>query len=147
MAEKVFTSLDEIKAYGQQVCKRAAGIIRDELYNSAIDAMGAFYSDYQPTFYRRHYYNFMDRSINKYYANNHGSVYHGGVELSTARMEPIYQDPLGEVFDLVWHGFHGSPAKTTLDIRPVMNPSPIELVEQDQRNIVNNAQHYIDKAQ
>lgn len=146
MAEKVFTNLDDLQQYGRQVCKRAAGAIRDDLYDSAQNAMTAFYADYQPKWYKRHYYNFEQRSINKYYANNHGSVYHGGVDLSTERMVPFYQDPVYEVFDLVWHGFHGSPAKTTLDIRPVMRPSPIELVEREQQNIVNNIQGYIDNA-
>lgn len=132
--------LNDLKKYSEQVCVGMATFTRDDLTDMALHAMANFYMDYTPYFYKRHYYNFMDNSYMKYYKNPHGSIVYGGVELSPKNMDNIYADPVEEVFDMVYAGFHG-PASIKNDGVPRSEP-PKEQIENYRDYIVTNIQKY-----
>lgn len=142
---------DDLKRYSGEVCKSLATRTRDTLYEISQMAIEAFYDDYDPVSYRRHYYNFRNNSFSKLYKNPHNSVFRGGVLLSYEDMDNIYQDSTQEVFDLVYAGIHGvaggfvSP-KSFSRIPPVMNPSPLEMIRIKQKHIVDNIEDYKDSA-
>lgn len=142
---------EKAKKYVQNICRITAGTIRDELTKETASAIAAFYADYTPKYYRRHFYNFQNNSFRKYYSNKHGSVYYGGVKLTPSRMADIYQNPTEEVFDFVYHGFHGVSSgfvsPKTFSVTPVMKPSPLELIYKKKDYIVNNIDKYIKNAQ
>lgn len=142
---QTFDTYTALEKYVQDVCRRTAGLIRDDLTETAGRAVSTFYADYKPHVYKRHYYNFENNSYQKYYANNHGKVYYGGVEITPQNLESLYVDPTYEVSDLFWNGFHGSPIGKN-DI-PRMSPSPMDILEERQDYIIDNIQSYIDKAQ
>ena len=109
-----FSSLEkELLKIGNETLKTAAGKIRDELYEEGKLAIEMFYNSYNPIYYRRHYYNFYNKSFKKYYSNAHGIVYRGGIELTPENMDSIYQDPVTEVFDTVYAGMHGPAGAIT----------------------------------
>lgn len=141
--------IDDLKKYSEQVKVGMATAVRDDLTDEVIDSLGAFYSDYKPKYYKRHYYNFMDKSYRKYYYNPHGQIVRGGVELSYQFMDDIYEDETREVFDLVYHGFHGPQSvfgeSPTGKIIPVMKPSPLDYIYKKRDYIVENIQDYKDR--
>ena len=106
---------DYLERYAKEVGHLTAADIRDELTDTAFYAIVRFYEDYSPTSYKRHYYNFLEKSFRKYYSNAHGTIYRGGVELTPQLMDNIYQSSSGysdsqiteQVFDTVYAGFHG----------------------------------------
>ena len=173
MAKKNNIDLSElenhIKKYTKDVMRVTAGKIRDDLTEEAFTSIVKFYTSYSPKYYHRHYYNFMENSFKKYYANPHSKIYYGGVELTPEAMDNIYQDSTEEVFESVYAGFHGpasmigggyatnlgieprffhqSSGKYTYNIPERMKPSPIESLYIKQNEIENNIQDYIDYAQ
>ena len=138
----------DITRYVGSVMSGTAGKIRDDLTEEAALSISDFYADYTPVYYQRHYYNFTKNSFEKYYVNAHGTIYHGGVRLTPDAMDDIYQDPVVEVFDSVYAGFHGVSSMfvspRTFTVTPVMSPSPMERLYQKREDIVNNIEKYIE---
>ncbi len=153
MKAKINKDLEnEIMNYAKAVARKTAGMIRDELTEIAKDAIDAFYSDYDPKFYRRHFYNFKEKSFRKYYSNPHNKVYTGGVELTPNLLDEIYSDDADEVFDSVYAGFHGPVGYSVNDIKGQrhprrMYPSPMDLILDKREEIIDNIDKYVNKAQ
>lgn len=152
-----------IKEYASNVARNVAGQIRDDLFKEAKLAIEAFYNSYSPKYYRRHYYNFYNKSFKKYYSNAHGTIYRGGVELTPENLDSIYRAPAEFVFETVYAGYHG-PAdfgvgwgRTHDDLKnfsPVGNGEgiesstavPMEMIEKKRDYIIDHIQEYIDAA-
>lgn len=138
----------EARRYVGKVLSSAAGKIRDDLTQEAFDSIAYFYTSWSPKYYHRHYYNFMEQSFEKYYSNPHGTIYRGGVKLTPESMDDIYQDPTQEVFDAVYHGFHGVSSMfvdpRTFSVTPVMEPSPLERILARRDYIAEHIDEYID---
>lgn len=139
--------VNDLKKFSGEVSKALAVNSRELLFGTSEKAVEYFYNTYDPVSYKRHYYNFCENSFKKYYKNPHGSIYRGGVVLSPEPMDDIYQDSTREVFDLFWHGIHGvasgfvSPKSFSV-IPPVTQPSPLEIIEMQQKDIVDNINDY-----
>ena len=131
----------ELQKYSNSFIKGIAQKVKEELIQTAFNAIVRFYTSWSPKYYERHYYNFMDYSFKGYYKNPHNMIVRGGVELTPYRMRDIYEDPTQEVFDLVYQGFHGMAGITNPNI-PRMNPSPIQLLYLRRDNIVKNISIY-----
>lgn len=134
---------DDMEKYKNTLGRSLAGQFRDELTLAATNAMGAFYGDYSPKKYKRHYYNFMENSFRPYYSNPHNTIFRGGVELTPSAMDSIYDEPVELVFNDVFElGYHGpqefAPAQ--------MSPSPLRIVLDKQEYIHKNPMKYIEKA-
>lgn len=129
------------KAFGR-VFAKAAGMIRDELTMEAKKAIEAFYNDYSPMYYSRHY-NFYG-SYAKYYSNSHGNIFKGGVRLLPSAIPNDYGKYVtgAEVFDLVYSGFHGPPIGHNIGT-PRMSPTPNEIILRKQEEIIANIGKYI----
>lgn len=145
---------DYLNKYTKEVSRKTAGLIRDELADTATSAIAEFYEHYTPKHYHRHYYNFKKNSFQKYYSNPHGTVYRGGIELTPDLMDDIYSSPTYQVFDTVYAGFHGIasthiyPRNTEHQfVPPRMIPSPMEIILKKQKKIQANMQHYITQTQ
>ncbi len=164
MAKKVKVNIDDLENHvrkkGQEACRLVAGKIRDDLTLEAKNAISEFYNSYTPDYYKRHFYNFQEKSFKKYYANPHNKIYYGGVELTPNAMDDIYQDSVEQVFQSVYEGFHGpasmigtgyaSIGETPIKFSKVperMWPSPMELLYRKRDYIIDHIQDYIDYAQ
>lgn len=140
-----------INDYGKKVCSKMAGLIRDELTETAQNAIAAFYNDYDPKYYSRHYTNFQKRSFRKYYSNPHNKIFTGGVELTPGLLEEYYQEDADVVFDSVYAGFHGpmgydvNPSKKQI-LPHRMQPSPMDMILDKREEILDNVDYYRDKA-
>ena len=132
---------DDLKDYSNQFIRGVVEEVKNELTETAFNAITRFYTSWTPKSYNRHYFNFMNYSFKGYYKNPHNSIVRGGVELTPYRMRNIYEDPTQEVFDLVYHGYHGMASITSPNV-PVMSPSPIELIYLRRNNIVKNISMY-----
>lgn len=137
----------DLKKYIGNVLSGAAGRIRDDLTEEAFNSIVQFYTSYTPVSYHRHYYNFMEKSFEKYYSNPHGKIYRGGVRLTPEMMDDIYQDSTQEVFDSVYAGFHGVSSMfetpKSFTVTPVMSPSPMEKVLERRDYIAMHIDDYI----
>lgn len=142
---------NDLIKYFHKTLSHTAGIIADELTETAAFSIDAFYKDYSPRYYHRHYYNFENRSFRRYYSNPHGKNYSGGVEFTPDMMDDIYKDPVGEVFDMVYAGFHGVSSgyenPNTFTVTPVMKPSPMEIILRKRDEIVKDINKYVQKGQ
>lgn len=141
--------IDDLKKYASTVCVSLAGQVRDELYETARYAIEEFYNDYSPLYYKRHFYNFKEKSFFKYYKNPHNSIIRGGIELSSEQMDDIYRAETEYVFDLVYHGFHGNVEalpRSISNIPPVMNPSPLDILYDKRDYLIENIDDYSDVA-
>lgn len=127
----------DLKKYLEQYCVGMATFVRDDLTQEARVSILDFYADYTPKIYNRHEENFQKHSFEKYYKNPHGQIVRGGVKLSTEDMAPVYQDPLYEVFDIVYAGFHG-PSSAIKGNPPRMVPSPMERILDRQSYLIGN---------
>lgn len=140
---------DDLKKYSKNFSIGMATQIRDDLTKSAAVAIEAFYQDYTPIYYQRHYYNFREKSFKKYYDNKHNHIIRGGVELSSENMDDIYQDSTQQVFDMVYAGYHGvaSGFEEPYTFTPVhvMKPSPLEIIEEYRDNIINHIDWYANR--
>lgn len=146
--------------YCRNVCRTVAGRIRDELTEETMYSIAAFYTDYSPSKYHRHYYNFMDKSYKKYYSNAHNNIYRGGVEFTPDAMDDIYTKyPVhsyspAEVFSsVVESGIHGPELLYKSDgsvlknvLAPQMDESPMEMVMKKKDKILDNINEYIESA-
>ena len=138
----------DLKKYVGKIMSSAAGKIRDDLTQEAFNAIAYFYTSWSPEYYHRHYYNFMEKSFEKYYSNPHGTIYAGGVKLTPEKMDDIYQDPTQEVFDSVYAGFHGVSSMFVnpyaFYVTPTMKPSPMERILSKRDYIADHINEYID---
>lgn len=150
--------IKDLKDYATTVSISLATQVRDEINQTAKEAIDAFYNHYrpkngEPLYYKRHYYNFRRNSFTKYYKNPHNSIIRGGVELTPYDLDDIYRADSEYVFNLVYLGYHGNvgmfPHKVT-NIPPVMTPSPLDIILDKRDYIVKNINDYkqtaIDKA-
>jgi hypothetical protein len=145
---------NDLKHYVNKMLSSTAGKIRDDLTEETAQAIADFYADYTPEYYHRHvdakgrHYNFGKNSFEKYYSNPHGTIFSGGVILTPSRMDDIYQDSVQEVFDTVYHGFHGVSSMFvnpyTFSVTPVMSPSPIERIYAKRDYIRKHIDKYIE---
>lgn len=134
----------EIVEYAQKVCAKTASLIADEMSKTAKYAIDAFYNDYTPSYYKRHYYNFNKNSYKRFYQNRHGKKFVGGIELTPENMDDIYKYPTEAVYHFVYdYGYHGLPLNNT----PVMSPTPMEILLDKKEEIVNNLDRYTNRAQ
>ena len=148
------SEIDNIKKYvddyQKKICSSLASSVADILTKEAGYSIASFYDDYTPKYYHRHFDNFKNNSYRRYYVNSHYKKYTGGVELSPNGLESIYQDPVEEVFDSVYAGFHGPSSMFrnpySFSPTPVMNPSPIEMIIRKRDEIADNIDKYIDLA-
>lgn len=137
--------------YSKHQCARAASLIANEMTETALYAIARFYSSYTPVYYKRHYYNFMDKSFRRYYRNqSHANNFQGGVEMSPDFMDEIYQDPVNEVFDMVYAGYHGvasgfAEPESFARIPTIMRPSPMELIFSKLDDIEDNLDEFLNK--
>lgn len=134
----------DLKNYSVEISKALAKEVRQEMLESAKEAITLFYLDYTPLSYRRHYYNFMEKSFRGYYKNPHNQIIRGGIELTPYLMDDIYgkkksHDVTDVVFDLVYSGFHGNMTATGYGQEiPPMKPNPIDIIYKKRRYIVEN---------
>lgn len=140
-----FTGLEkDLRRYANNVCRYAASEIADEMTEKALLSIAAFYSDYSPSKYQRHYYNFMNNSFRRYYSNPHNKIYRGGIELTPDAMDAIYQHPIDEVYgSVIESGSHGPELYTTV---PPMKKSPLQMMYEDRDEIEKNINTYINRA-
>ena len=134
----------DLKKYTHNVLYNAAKKVQEELTDEAMWAIADFYQDYTPKFYKRHYYNFMDNSYEKYYSNAHGNIYRGGVRLTPDNMDELYNYPAKNVFETVYDGWHGLPNEWSPTEQ--MTPSPMEKLLERQQKIIENPHKYIEDA-
>ena len=142
---------DDLKKYAQNVAKYTATAIRDEVAEEFRFVIERFYDDYDPKYYIRQ--NGLYRTYSKYYKNSHGSVYYGGIMVSTENMYPGnvtgagskyeygYRGTQEQVLESFYNGFHGVP---TLGI--LSTPSPREHMENYIITLANNISYYNEKA-
>ena len=137
---------NDLERYGRNFCIGMATQVRDNLTLSAAVAIESFYEDYTPRYYKRHYYNFRERSFKKFYENKHGRIIRGGVELTPNALDDIYKDSKEEVFDMVFAGYHGvaSGFNEPYTFTPVhiMQPSPMEIISNSQATIINHIDRF-----
>lgn len=141
--------IQDLKTYGSAMCVSLATQTRDEMYEEAKYAIDAFYNDYKPLYYRRHYYNFEKNSFQKYYKNPHNSIVRGGVELTPFDLDNIYRADASYVFELVYSGQHGNVGAFPHQINNiprVMSPSPMEILLDKRDYIISNIDAYTGKA-
>lgn len=141
----------DTRKYVGKILSATAGKIRDDLTEEAFNSIAYFYTSYSPKYYHRHYYNFMERSFEKYYSNPHNVIYRGGVRLTPEKLEELYTDPAPQVFDVVFAGFHGvqSAIDFGYDARPEatvpnMSPSPMERILAKRDYIADHIDKYIE---
>lgn len=107
----------------------AAKIARDELTETAKEAIRAFYRDYTPSDYQRHYYNFLTNSFKPLYKNNHRVTYSGGIWITLDELDQIYRGDATMIGEQVYAGEHGHWETLGTDMpTPVMSPSPMEII-------------------
>lgn len=153
--------ITDIEHYCSNIAKYAAIEAREDLYKTAQNAIDYFYDEWQPTYYERHYYNLKEKSFKKYYHNNHNKTYSGGIELSYEWMDDIYRADTELIFNLVYAGYHGlknvnwrdedgniTSIGTPVIMHPftpyhITSPSPMEIIEEKQRKILRNPEHYL----
>jgi len=153
------SALDEqIKNYVNSVASKTAGIIADDLTDEASSSISDFYNDYEPKYYRRHYYNLKENGFRRYYRNPHNTIFYGGVELTPEKMDDLYNAPPEQVFNTVMDGFHGVASMISsgnadmgfvrqTTFVPRMIPSPMDMLLDKRQYIEKNIDKYIEKAQ
>jgi len=143
----------ELKDFAKQVCVGAAAYTRDALTDAAYEVFERFYCSYTPrdgsintTYEWKFYtpdgvpfsyhrtYNILLNGINKFYENKHGKIIRGGVELSPESMKDLYNIPTIDVFNHIIEGYHGLPSQGL----PIMKPSPNEIINNKQQELINN---------
>lgn len=143
------------------VLERAATEAMNELTNEAIDAIDAFYHDYDPavgikgnykrksiSHYYRVYHNFGCKSMNiegtmirpYFHITPSHDKYSGGVELNSEDFFDDYEISPDVVFWDVLKGFHGPRFLSPV---PPMSPSPLQRITKARENIEKNMDMYM----
>ena len=141
--------IQDLKKYSSSICVSLATKVRDEMHKEAQYAIEEFYNDYEPIYYKRHYYNFRKNSFKKYYKNPHNSIVRGGIELTPYAMDDLYRAEKEYVFDLVYLGYHGhvqSFPHAISNVPPRMKPSPYDILLRKRRDLIKNISDYKDEA-
>lgn len=133
------TLTEELTRFRSAWVKEAAIIARDELSQTAKDAVLAFYRDYAPSTYQRHYYNFLTNSFKPLYKNNHGVSYSGGIYITLEDLAQIYRGDAEMIGEQVYAGEHGHFETLGVDMpTPVMSPSPMEIILRKHDELVDD---------
>jgi len=143
----------DLNKFSVEVSKELAKQVRQEMLETAQDAIARFYASYTPVRYKRHYYNFIKNSFRGYYKNPHNQIIRGGIELTPYLMDDIYSGTskykeaggniTDYVFNLVYSGYHGNiPMLGNGGEAPRMEPSPLDLIINKRRYIVENIKTY-----
>lgn len=153
--------MDDLNKYANNVSKFSAIEVREELYKTATQAIEYFYDTYTPGDYHIRQVDFafghnldvyegeistyhrtynLKKSYKKYYKDNHGTTFSGGVILSPDYMADIYRGSRELVFDLAYSGFHGLNSWEYGSPRPatpygVTIPSPMKMILDKQKYI------------
>ena len=143
----------EIEQYSRDIAKNLATKTRDMLYEEANKAMKMFYGHYDPDVYKRHLPigSNIKRSYRKYYANPHGNIISGGIEISSEWMNDIYRIRPDYIFNLIYLGYHGNVAMfpdhyNIQRIPPIMSPNPLEIILDKKDYIQKNITRYANSA-
>jgi hypothetical protein len=107
----------ELKEKAKQKAKELAIEAREKLSKEYLEVVSNFYSEYEPTYYLRHFNNKYDersllksgmgRTFEKYYKNSHDMVFSGGISISIDNMYDDYKDPQIDVLNSFLNGYHG----------------------------------------
>lgn len=110
----------ELQDKARQKAKELAIEAREKLSEEYLNVVSKFYSEYEPTYYLRHFNNKYDsnsllssgmgRTFEKYYKNSHNSVFSGGISISTDNMYDDYQNNQVDVLNSFLNGYHGHPS-------------------------------------
>lgn len=97
--------------------KELAVEARERMAEEYLNVISKFYSEYDPKYYWRHFNNKYDekslkssglgRTFEKYYKNSHGSVFTGGISISTDNMYSDYEGSQWDVLCSFLEGYHG----------------------------------------
>lgn len=150
-----------LKRYVSQIVINMANDIADDLTLEAKNSIVDFYNHYNPSYYTRT--GSMKYSYKRYY-RNHSSHITAGVELLSSEIPDVYSDPVSEVLDRVYAGFHGyagvfdnrvyrvvnnktnkltgQTKQHTRLVPPRMIPSPMDRILKKRDEIVKNASIY-----
>lgn len=140
----------DLKEYGKILSREAAQMAKKRLTQATENAITAFYEDYEPKYYKRHTPSqFYTKSFRPYYSSPHGTVSHGGVELTPQLLDNYYQARTAEVvFSTVYSGLHGPVVRTNggeYDAKQhIMSPSPFELIFQEKDYIIEHQDELIE---
>ena len=161
--------IDDLNKYGSNISKYSAIAVREELHKTARQAIDYFYDTYTPGDYFRRKADFayennlafggeanhtyqrtynLYKSFKKYYKDNHGTTFSGGVILSPDYMADIYRGSRELVFDLAYSGFHGLNSWDQQEYRPatpygVTTPSPMKMIMDKHDEIQKHPTSYI----
>lgn len=121
---------------GQEKCKKCAIEAREMLSKEYERIIGIFYSEYEPQYYKRHIKGGMYKTFTKHYKNSHGSVYSGGIIISSDKMYDDYRGTKENVLGSFLEGYHGP---VTVGIKSSITPLDHMLKYRDLliRNYIN----------
>jgi hypothetical protein len=107
----------ELREKAKQKAKELAIEAREKITKEYLDVISKFYSEYEPKYYIRHFNNRYDehsllssglgRTFEKYYKNSHGTIFSGGISISSENMYSDYNDSPAEVLSHFLDGYHG----------------------------------------
>ena len=104
----------DIKKLSHTLLSSLAHKISDEMTGEYEYVIERFYGEYSPKRYVRHAQRGMNPGLNKtfkkYYKNPHGSIYYGGIEISSDDMYSDYSDSKESVLSSFLVGYHGRPS-------------------------------------
>ena len=92
--------------YGNNLAKKIATEVRDNLAEEYHESVALFYSQYTPKVYDRQYR--LYDGFRKFYHNQHGNVFTGGIIFTDEKLGSDYSLPTDVVYDMAIHGFHGN---------------------------------------
>lgn len=108
-----------LKKKAQEKAHELATEARNRLSDEYLYVISNFYAEYTPIHYIRHFNNKYDqksllnsglgKTFEKYYKNSHGTVYSGGISISTENMYKDYESQI-DVLNSFLNGYHGHPS-------------------------------------
>lgn len=107
----------ELEEKAVKKAKELAIEARERMTEQYLNVISDFYSEYDPKYYWRHFNNNYDerslkrsglgRTFEKYYKDSHGSVFTGGISISTDNMYSDYEGSQWDVLTSFLEGYHG----------------------------------------
>ena len=107
----------ELEEKAIKKAKELAIEARERMTEQYLNVISDFYSEYDPKYYWRHFNNNYDerslkrsglgRTFEKYYKDSHGSVFTGGISISTDNMYDDYEGSQWDVLGSFLEGYHG----------------------------------------
>ena len=112
---------DTLRKKAKEKAKELAIEARERLTQEYLNVIENFYREYEPKYYNRHlnyqwFHNHdehtlmksgLGRTFEKYYKNSHGTVYSGGISISTENMYTDYSTSPINVLNSFLNGYHG----------------------------------------